>query len=191
MLQLKLQSFDHLMRRADLLKKTLMLGKIEGRRRRGWQRMRWLESITDWVDMNLRKLQEMVKDREAWRDAVRGVTKSQTRLGHWTNNNKASDVVPKPPYLSIEFCFTCSRTLLEPTSVCCYLILASCHLHQNIKGAPMQYAQIPSVCTQIIPFHTSEKNRSSYTTDVCCFSSTRLGLRRTWSDWVNLNSCDC
>ena len=191
MLKLKLRYFDHLMRRADSLKKTLMLGKIEGRRRRGWQRMRWLDSITDSVDMNLRKLQEMVKDREAWRDAVRGVTKSQTWLRHWTNNNKASDVVLKPPYLSPEFCFTRSRTLPEPTSVCCHLILASCHLHQNIKGAPMQYAQTLSVCTQIIPFHTSEKNRSSYTTDVCCFSSTRLGLRRTWSDWVNLNSCDC
>ena len=77
MLKLKLQYFGHLMRRTDSLEKTLMLGKIEGRRRRGRQRMRWLDGITDPIDMNLSKLQEMVKDREAWRATVQGVTKSQ------------------------------------------------------------------------------------------------------------------
>ena len=75
-LKLKLQYFGHLMQRADLLEKTLMLGKIEGKRRRGWQRMRWLDSITESMDMNLSKIWEIVKDRKAWRAVIHGVTKA-------------------------------------------------------------------------------------------------------------------
>ena len=87
MLKLKLQYFGHLMWRADSLEKTLMLGKIEGKRKRGWQRMRWLDGITDTLDMSFSKLLQSVMDREAWHAAIHGVTKSRTRLSDWTELN--------------------------------------------------------------------------------------------------------
>ena len=94
MLKLKLQYLGHLMWSADSLEKTLMLGKIEGRRRRGWQRMRWLNGLTDSMDMSLSKVQETVKDREGWHPEIHGVTKIWTGLSDWTTTTLITSLAP-------------------------------------------------------------------------------------------------
>ena len=107
MLKLKLQYFGYLMWRTNSLEKTLILGKTEGRRRRGWQRMRWLDGITDSMDMSLSKLQEFVMDREVWRAVVHGVTKSQTQLS-WTEHDDQTVAMIQAASL-----YTIPRTVLK------------------------------------------------------------------------------
>ena len=116
MLKLKLQYFGHLMRRADSLEKTLMLGGMEGRRRRGQQRMRWLDGITDSMDVSLGELWELVMDREAWRAAIHGVAKSRTRLSDWSDLNPLLNTL-QTNFLASLLSFSVAYGIFSPRGV--------------------------------------------------------------------------
>ena len=168
MLKLKLQYFGHLMRRVDSLEKTLMLGGIRGRRRRGWPRMRWLDGITDSMDVSLSELREMVMNREAWRAAIHGVVKSRARLSDWTELKTRK----MPNLLFCLYCLLFMTTKPKPISETGKMFSSSQNCISTMCPVLEKWAYFYITQTEIIVKNIHWALTSTYSSIVLCLSST-------------------